>query len=506
MDQPRTRQELYDQIAKSSKTQFILEEMKRLGFWEKDQPFPALTPEEAAQKKSLEQQLSKLRTQLKNLKDAEKLQRQLRKQRLLDSRKKRAETKQRKQQQRLAKAKAWQQQQQQAIVYLGKTVSYDLNQPQSDATKLENHQLPLFNQAKDLAKAMQLSLSQLRFLSFDRKVSTVHHYQQFYLEKKTGGQRLISAPMPKLKQAQYWILQHILDKINVSSQAHGFVKQRSIISNAKPHIAQATIINMDLKDFFPRITYPRVKGLFVSLGYSKQIATILALLCTEAKVEQVECDGKTYYVQQGSRHLPQGAPTSPAISNLICRGLDHYLSKLSQDLGFVYTRYADDLTFSCPKDKRPQISKLFAHIKQAVKKHGFTIHPDKTRVLHQGRRQEVTGLVVNQKLSIDRKTLKRFRATLFQIEKDGLANKHWGNHLNTRNLLASLQGYARFVHMVDPIKGKPLLEKTAQLQAQYGQIQTQTQTKTQTNTNKQSNPDIEPSSKNSLWSRFWKKK
>ena len=297
-----------------------------------------------------------------------------------------------------------------------------------------------------------------------RRASNVSHYIRFKIAKKTGGERLISAPMPRLKRVQTWILYNILEQIDLHEAAHGFCRGRSIVTNAEPHVGADVVINLDLQDFFPSISYKRVKGLFISLGYSEAAATIFGLICTDAAVEAVELDGKTYYVALGDRHLPQGAPSSPAITNLICRRLDLRLTKMAASLGFVYTRYADDLTFSASGENLRQICNVLKRTEAISTHEGFTIHPQKTRVLHKSQHQEVTGIVVNEKLNVDRETLKRFRATLFHIEKDGLAGKHWGNH---PDLIQSIEGFANFVAMVNPEKGDKLKEQVQRIKARY---------------------------------------
>jgi retron-type reverse transcriptase len=303
---------------------------------------------------------------------------------------------------------------------------------------------------------MGIGLAELRFLAYARSVSTVHHYKRFKIAKKTGGIRLISAPMPRMKRAQYWILENILTRIKLPEMAHGFVPSRSIVTNAQPHIGASLVINMDLKDFFPTITFPRIKGLFLSLGYSEQVATIIGLLCSEPDTDAVQLDGTAYFVGRGLRFLPQGAPTSPAISNILCCRLDRRLAGMAAKMGFVYTRYADDLTFSCRADGHERLQKLLWRTRQIVTAEGFMLNTAKTRIMHRGRRQEVTGIVVNRKLSIDRKTLKRFRALLFQIDGDGPEGKTWGRG---GNIFESIQGYAHFIRMVDPAKGQKYLAR-----------------------------------------------
>ena len=135
-----------------------------------------------------------------------------------------------------------------------------------------------------------MRVGQLRALCFTRTASTTHHYVRFLLPKKTGGTRLISAPLPRLKAAQAWVLAHVLGKVPVHEAAHGFRPGRSIVTNARPHVGAALVVNLDLKDFFPSVGYRRVKFAFMHLGYSEATATVLALLCTEPDVDEVELD------------------------------------------------------------------------------------------------------------------------------------------------------------------------------------------------------------------------
>jgi hypothetical protein len=255
-----------------------------------------------------------------------------------------------------------------------------------------------------------------------------------------------------------------LEKLELHDAAHGFRRDRSIVSNAQPHVKRDVIINFDLKDFFPSISYQRVKGLFHSFGYSEAAATIFGLLCTQPDIEEVELDGKTYYVALTERHLPQGSPASPAITNLMCRRLDRRLTRMAEQLGFVYTRYADDLTFSASGDSLRNICNILKRTQAIVTHEGFTINEQKTRILRKNRQQEVTGVVVNDYPNLSKKELKRFRATLFQIEKDGLEGKHWGN---SADVMASLQGYANFVAMVNPQKGVEFQEQIRRIRDKY---------------------------------------
>ncbi len=138
---------------------------------------------------------------------------------------------------------------------------------------------------------------------------------------------------------------------------------------------------------------------------------------------------------------------------------------MAENLGFVYTRYADDLTFSASGDSLRHICNILRRTESIVTHEGFAINPEKTRILRKNRQQEVTGIVVNEKPTIAKKELKRFRATLYQIEKDGIAGKQWGN---SDDVMASIQGYANFVAMVNPEKGAEFQEKVRRIKERYG--------------------------------------
>ena len=460
-----TRQELYDRIRKSSRDEVILEEMIRLGFWPRDQDRPRDPANDIRRRGELQRALRELTEQNRRLKDVEYLKREARRKRLAESRRKRKETKERRLRARQERTEAWRRKQAVEISYLGEGVSLGLGHREERPERLRLYNLPNFKDEAELAEAMGISVSELRFLAFTRRTSRVSHYVRFSIRKKSGALRFIAAPMPRLKQAQSWILENILERVPLHRAAHGFRRGRSIVTNATPHVGAQVVINLDLKDFFPTVTYKRIKGVYRSLGYSEHIAVILALICSEPPVDEVSLDGVDYYVRNGERLLPQGAPTSPAVTNIICRGLDARIMKAAEAMGFTYTRYADDITLSCPKAGREQIGRMLHRAHHIVKNEGFRIHPEKTRVFHKGRRQEVTGLVVNERVAVPKKTLKRFRATLYQIEKDGPAGKRWGH---SNDIISAIEGFANFVNMVDPEKGAALKGRVARIIERYG--------------------------------------
>ncbi|MBN3899329.1 MAG: RNA-directed DNA polymerase [Nostoc sp. NOS(2021)] len=326
---------------------------------------------------------------------------------------------------------------------------------------LRSHGLAEYNTAEEIAFAMGISLAKLRFLTTSRSTSPITHYLRFKISKKTGGERIISSPKPNLKAAQRWILENILEKLEVHNAAHGFCKNRSIVTNAKPHVGANVIVNLDLHNFFQSISYNRVKELFCGFGYSEPVATIFGLICTTA---EIEIDGQINYIASEKRHLPQGSPASPAISNLICRYLDSRLTTIAENLGFCYTRYADDLTFSASGDASHRISNLIKNTKFIITSEGFTVNPHKTKISSKSMQQQVTGVIVNTQLNISKKTLKAFRATLYQIEQEGLSGKQWGN---STNLIAAITGFANYVAMINPNKGAELQSRVERIKQKY---------------------------------------
>ncbi len=475
-----SRQELYQRVRETGgKEVYILAEMKRLGFWPKNSEQPTLTETFIEKRGQLQKQLRELGKQQQLYQDPEQALKELHKQRKKEALIRREEKRKERNETRYQRAKNWYDIQKKFITFVGEGLSIGLSKVNSDEDKLQAQQLPLLHDSQMLARAMGITVNELRFLVYQKDVCTISHYQRFQMTKKTGGTRLISAPMPRLKLAQYWVLSNILEPLALHDAAHGFVRTRSIVTNAAPHVGKDIVINLDLKNFFPTISYPRVKGMFKALGYSEHIATVLALLCTEANTQEVELDSQSWFVSNGERFLPQGAPTSPNISNIICRKLDARLQGMAKKLGFTYTRYADDVTFSASSNKgddiNPQniddsiVKKLLWRCHSIIKDEGFIVHPEKTRIMRKHKKQEVTGVVVNNNLSVDRKTLKRFRALLHQIDKSGLEGKHWAHrsHNSSSNLLCSIEGYANFVAMVNPSKGIPLQKQIVQLKQKY---------------------------------------
>lgn len=273
-------------------------------------------------------------------------------------------------------------------------------------------------------------------------------YVAFEIAKATGGTRRIHAPRAALKRAQRRVLDGILALLPAHEACHGFVKGRSIVTNAAPHQGARVVVKIDLADFFPTIHYRRVAGLFASYGYPREVARLLAGLCTHrAKL----ADGRVAWPGV----LPQGAPTSPAIANLVCRRLDARLAKLAARAGATYTRYADDLTFSFKGEPGVRLGRFFWWVDQICQAEGFTENAKKRRVLRPCLQQRVTGVVVNQGLSVPRETRRRLRAMLHRCRTQGVEAVAAAQ--GRPDLKAVLAGTAAFVKMVQPAAGEKLV-------------------------------------------------
>jgi retron-type reverse transcriptase len=291
------------------------------------------------------------------------------------------------------------------------------------------------------------------------------HYVAFRIPKRTGGHRTILAPKKRLKAVQREIYRRFLAPQSVAPASHGFVKGRSILSNARPHIGAPLLVKADLVDFFHSIGYPRVRGLFKRLGHPPEVASLLAALTTapvRATVEGSKGRLAAEYFRSGQRGAAssrrvtvQGAPTSPAIANLVCRRLDKRLTGLAAQFKASYTRYADDMTFSGGPEFELALSRFLPRLAEIIRAEGFRLSKRKFVVARKGDRHVVTGLVTNQKASVDRRAYKRLKAILHNCSARGAKSQSQGIPLP--EFRKQLEGIISFVRWVDPKKGDRLL-------------------------------------------------
>lgn len=318
--------------------------------------------------------------------------------------------------------------------------------------RLTRFDLPVISTEGELAAWLGIPLTRLRWYTHDRPAERTWHYLRYAVPKRGGqGERIILAPKRELKTLQRKVLDGLVARVPVASTTHGFVAGRSTLTNAREHAGKGVVLKLDLKDFFPSVTFARVRGLFIALGYSYAVASTLALLCTEYDRQPFERDGERYFISVGPRHLVQGAPSSPALANLVAWRLDRRLAGLAAKRGFAFTRYADDLTFS-GEDAEAAV-RLGAVAQRIIADEQFAVNTTKTHLLRHGGRQTVTGLVVNERPATPRELRRRLRAILHNAARDGLDAQ---NRDGRANYAAYLQGMIAYVGSANPSHGEIL--------------------------------------------------
>ena len=284
------------------------------------------------------------------------------------------------------------------------------------------------------------------------------HYHYRVLAKAGGSVRLIEAPKGRLKQMQQRILAEILEQVPAHDAVHGFRKGRSIRTFAAPHVGRQVLLRMDLRDFFPGFRAARVAAFFRTMGYPERVAERLAGVCTNAAPASVwagcaaDVDWETRQMYRRA-HLPQGAPTSPALANAMAYRLDLRLSGLARATGAAYTRYADDLAFSGDAEFERGVGRFMTHAMVIAMEEGFSVHARKTRVERQGVRQRLAGLVVNKRVNIARDEFDRLRALLTNCVRLGPVSQNREGVVGFRE---HLRGRVGFVESVNEARGAKL--------------------------------------------------
>jgi S1-C subfamily serine protease/retron-type reverse transcriptase len=265
--------------------------------------------------------------------------------------------------------------------------------------------------AQELAAFLGLSYSQLARVIYN--LPDKYKYKEFTINKRSGGERSILSPCFSLKNIQKKLSKILYGVYRQKSPAHGFCKRRNVVTNASQHLSKKYVFNIDLSDFFGCIHFGRVRNMFMKKPYELpyEVSTVLANIC---------CHKNT---------LPQGAPTSPIISNMITRKLDNNLSRLAQKNNSTYTRYADDISFSftCSYKKLPRAivyekgGETFPghELVQIIHSNGFNINESKVRLCKHGQRKEVTGLTVNEFPNVKRSFVRQISSMLYAWDKHG---------------------------------------------------------------------------------------
>jgi RNA-directed DNA polymerase len=329
--------------------------------------------------------------------------------------------------------------------------------------------VPIIESLTSLAHWLRLSISELEWfadlkgLGRGRKdCPQLRHYQYRILAKRSGSIRLIESPKPRLKELQRQILTFILNEIPLHSAVHGFRRGRSIKTFTAPHVGRRVVLRMDLENFFPSISGARVQTLFRTIGYPEPIADLLGGICTNAAPRDVwsqpDYAVSPFHLREtralyAGPHLPQGAPTSPALANLCAYRMDCRLAGLAKSAGSAYTRYADDLAFSGDAIFERGVDRFSTHVAAILFEEGFAANHRKTRVMRQSARQSLTGLVVNQRVNIRRVDFDRLKATLTNCVRLGPKSQNRDAYPDFRS---HLEGQVGFVEMITPVKAKRL--------------------------------------------------
>ncbi len=331
---------------------------------------------------------------------------------------------------------------------------------------LDSCALPDLPTLQDLAQWLDLPLDRLLWLSPETPLGS-EHYRYTLQPKRSGGLRLLEIPKVDLKRVQRAIHAGLLQHVPVHEAAHGFVANRSVATHAAAHAGHAVVIKFDLKDFFGSIHAAQVSAVWHTLGYPTGVARVLATLCTHRTarmvVERMRDDGGLDWLgakRLRAAHLPQGAPTSPALANLCAFSLDLRLDGLAWVFGATYTRYADDLVFSGPAALRPQFRALQAWVAAIAQDEGFALHPDKTRCVPQHLQQRITGVVVNAHPNTPRHDYDRVKACLHQCVHQGPASQ---NHEQQTDFRGQLLGRIAWVKQFNAARSEKLMGLFAQI-------------------------------------------
>jgi len=330
--------------------------------------------------------------------------------------------------------------------------------------------LPPIQTAGELARWLEVTPGELDWYADLKGITSksanprLAHYHRRIFVKRSGGIRLVEAPKRRLREIQRAILRGMLDRISPHPAAHGFVKGRSIHTFVAPHIHQHVVLKMDLRDFFPSLVCARIQSFFRMAAYPETVADLLGGLCSTsvsksfwnthplaASSEEVE-ESRLLYSR---RHLPQGAPTSPALSNICAYRLDCRLSGLAQSADAHYTRYADDLAFSGGTRFARSAERFATHVAAILAEEGFAAHHRKTRVMRPGVRQHLAGMTVNRRANIPRRDFDRLKATLTNCARHGPSTQNRDGHSSFRQ---HLEGRVAFVESVNFKKARLLRE------------------------------------------------
>ncbi|WP_326565820.1 reverse transcriptase family protein [Amycolatopsis rhabdoformis] len=319
-------------------------------------------------------------------------------------------------------------------------------------------QVPHWTTTESTATALNLTPGELLWFSDpnhwnDRANPTLRHYHHHWIPTSTGGLRLIERPKPRLAELQRRIRRHVIRALPVHDAAHGFHPGRSILTCATPHTGQNLVVRMDLEHFFPSISARRIQSLLELAGYPPGVAQALAgILTTITPPDVLRKAPRPIRDRLRRPHLPQGAPSSPAVANAVTNHLDRRLKGLADALGANYTRYADDLAFS---GQSLPLHRLLPGVRHIVTAEGFRLREEKTSIAGKHQRQRVAGLVVNEKPAAPRTQYDALRATLHNCVTTGPQAQNREDHPDFQ---AHLRGRIAWIAATSAPRGAKLKE------------------------------------------------
>ncbi|WP_370712099.1 reverse transcriptase family protein [Paraburkholderia sp. IW21] len=332
--------------------------------------------------------------------------------------------------------------------------------------------LPQLPTLGDLAAWLEIEAAELDWFADRWRVpaqnatAPLHHYSYKAIEKRDGRCRIIEIPKSRLRSLQRKVLHGLLDRIPTHDAAHGFRRGRNIVTFAAPHGGQAVVIRFDLTDFFASVHAGRVYSAIRTLGYPREVVRAVTALCTNRVPsgrllapdvrDRIDWQERQRY---RTRHLPQGAPTSPALANLCAFRLDLRLAGLARTVGATYTRYADDLAFSGGEDLARMAERLSIRVAAIAIEEGFAVNLRKTRVMRRGARQHLAGVVVNSHPNLARPTFDALKAVLTNCVRCGPASQNRDGHADFRAHLAGRVAHAVMVNGVRGGKLKAIFER-----------------------------------------------
>ncbi len=326
-----------------------------------------------------------------------------------------------------------------------------------NSCRLINFHLPVIKSINQLIRLLDIKENESKFFFSNNRKNNL--YKSFTIKKRNGSERLIEKPNPVIMPVLKAINSSIFSCFNINSHVCGFVKEKSVLDNALPHLGCKTLIKIDIKDFFPSINLKQVVYALRYYGYGKNVSKYLGYLCVNKDFT-----------------LPQGSPTSPVLSNIVCNILDSriygLLSKTFQLYSFEYTRYADDITISSKlKIPKQSILKVISQIYQIIREEGFAPNYDKTKWFYNGKKLLVTGIVVNnnENLYLDRKVRRKIENTIRYVRKYGwighisYINEKENEHFSIQSYKEHIFGLCAYYKMINKNIGRKLFEQLDKL-------------------------------------------